>query len=76
MCGDLVRQVYPDYRPDYHRLVLINPNSSELLPQRRWDRENFNALAAMVVERVGGRAGVDHRLSCGARRGAARCSRR
>lgn len=46
----LIRQVHPDYRPDYHRVVLINPNSSELLPQRRWDRENFNALAAMVVE--------------------------
>jgi ADP-heptose:LPS heptosyltransferase len=46
----LVRQVYPDYRPDYHRIVLINPNSSELLPQRRWERENYNALAAMVVK--------------------------
>jgi len=46
----LIRQVYPEYRPDYHRIVLINPNSSELLPQRRWDRENFNALAAMVVQ--------------------------
>lgn len=46
----LVRQVYPDYRPDHHRIVLINPNSSELLPQRRWDRENYNALAAMVVK--------------------------
>jgi ADP-heptose:LPS heptosyltransferase len=46
----LVWQVYPDYRPDYHRIVLINPNSSELLPQRRWDRENFGALATMVVQ--------------------------
>ena len=45
----LVREVYPEYRPDYHRIVLINPNSSELLPQRRWSRENFAALAAMVV---------------------------
>ncbi|MFZ0747036.1 MAG: glycosyltransferase family 9 protein [Terracidiphilus sp.] len=45
----LVRQVYPDYRPDYHRLVLINPNSSELLPQRRWERDNFSTLARMVV---------------------------
>jgi ADP-heptose:LPS heptosyltransferase len=45
----LVRQVYADYRPDYHRIVLINPNSSELLPQRRWARDNFSALAAMVV---------------------------
>jgi len=46
---ELVREVYPDYLPDYHRIVLINPNSSELLPQRRWARENFSALARMVV---------------------------
>jgi len=47
---ELVSRVYPDYRPDYHRIVLINPNSSELLPQRRWDRENFCALGGMVAE--------------------------
>lgn len=45
----LVRQVYPEYRPEYHRIVLLNPNSSELLPQRRWPRDNFNALAALIV---------------------------
>ena len=45
----LVRQVYPEYRPEYHRIVLINPNSSEMLPQRRWPKENFAALAATVV---------------------------
>jgi ADP-heptose:LPS heptosyltransferase len=45
----LVRQVYPDYRPDYHRIVLINPNSSELLPQRRWERDRFSQLAELVV---------------------------
>ncbi len=45
----LVRQVYPQYKPDYHRIVLINPNSSELLPQRRWERDNFSALAEMVA---------------------------
>jgi len=44
-----VREVYPGYRPDYHRVVLINPNSSEMLPQRRWPQENFSALAALVV---------------------------
>src|SRR5579871_1291505 len=41
----LIRQVYPEYRPGYHRVVLVNPNSSELLPQRRWERDNFSALA-------------------------------
>ncbi len=45
----LIRQVYPEYRPEFHRVVLINPNSSELLPQRRWERENYNELAAKIV---------------------------
>ncbi len=45
----LVRKVYPAYTPEHHRIVLINPNSSEMLPQRRWPRANFAALAAMVV---------------------------
>ena len=46
---DLIRQVFPSYLPDHHRIVLINPNSSELLPQRRWERENFSQLAQIVV---------------------------
>ena len=45
----LVREVYPEYKPEVHRIVLINPNSSEMLPQRRWARSNYAALAAMVV---------------------------
>jgi ADP-heptose:LPS heptosyltransferase len=45
----LIRQVYPEYRPDYHRVVLLNPNSSELLPQRRWNRDNYNQLAGLIA---------------------------
>jgi ADP-heptose:LPS heptosyltransferase len=45
----LVLEVYPEYEPAYHRIVLINPNSSELLPQRRWPHENFAALGGMVA---------------------------
>ncbi len=30
-------------------LVIINPNSSELLPQRRWAPENFVTLARMIL---------------------------
>jgi ADP-heptose:LPS heptosyltransferase len=45
----LVREVYPEFRPDYHRIVLINPNSSEMLPQRRWPEANYAALAALVA---------------------------
>ena len=46
----LIRQVYPEYEPERNRIVLVNPNSSELLPQRRWARDNFSRLAQMVVE--------------------------
>ncbi|HTB95912.1 MAG TPA: glycosyltransferase family 9 protein [Terracidiphilus sp.] len=46
----LVREVYAQYNPDVHRIVLINPNSSELLPQRRWERENFIKVAELVVK--------------------------
>lgn len=46
----LIREVYPAYEPERNRIVLINPNSSEMLPQRRWPRENFAALAKLVVD--------------------------
>ncbi len=46
----LVREAYPAYQPGFHRIVLFNPNSSEMLPQRRWALDNFNTLASMVVE--------------------------
>lgn len=39
-----VQALYPDYQPEHHRLVLINPNASELLPQRRWPKERFQQL--------------------------------
>jgi len=45
----LIRQIYPEYQPGRHRIVLINPNSSELLPQRRWDRDNFCEVARLVA---------------------------
>lgn len=32
---------YPAYDSMRHRLVIINPNASDLLPQRRWMQENF-----------------------------------
>jgi ADP-heptose:LPS heptosyltransferase len=47
---DLVREVYPGYQPDFHRIVLINPNGSELVPTRRWPQENFIEIAHRVVQ--------------------------
>lgn len=45
----MVRDVYPDYSPGYHRIVLINPNSSEMLPQRRWEEDSYCSLGGMVA---------------------------
>jgi len=36
-----IRGAYPQYDEARHRIVLINPNASELLPQRRWMPERF-----------------------------------
>ena len=38
-----------NYRPGRHRLVLINPNASELLVQRRWAPENYAALIRLIL---------------------------
>jgi ADP-heptose:LPS heptosyltransferase len=44
-----VREDYPDYDPAHHRLVLINPNASELLIQRRWMPERYISLMQRIV---------------------------
>lgn len=46
--GDLLRRVCPSITPR-HRIVLFNPNASELLPLRRWPMENYIALAKRLV---------------------------
>lgn len=39
----------PMYNKEQHRLVLINPNASELLPQRRWMPERYVVLADKIL---------------------------
>ena len=41
----------PHFRPESHRLVLFNPNASEMLPQRRWPAEHFAQLAHAMLAR-------------------------
>jgi len=45
-----VRECYPDYESDKHRIVLINPNASELLVQRRWMPERYVQLVQEVLD--------------------------
>jgi len=51
MIFDSVKNCYPEYDRDRHRLVLMNPNASDLLPQRRWPKENFILLMQKLLER-------------------------
>lgn len=46
---EMVRRHYPAYQRGRHRLVLINPNASELLPQRRWLPERFVELMQRIL---------------------------
>jgi ADP-heptose:LPS heptosyltransferase len=46
-----VAGVFPPFEPARHRLVLLNPNASDLLPQRRWPVEHFAQLGRRIVER-------------------------
>lgn len=44
-----IKQCYPEYQANAHRIVLINPNASDLLPQRRWPKEKFIELMQSIL---------------------------
>jgi ADP-heptose:LPS heptosyltransferase len=44
-----VSRALPAWQPG-QRLVLINPNASDLLPQRRWPRDRFESLMRRILE--------------------------
>lgn len=45
-----IREDFPDYDPQQHRVVLINPNASELLVQRRWMPDRYVLLMKRILE--------------------------
>jgi len=49
--ADKIARLLPDYRPDEKRVVLFNPNASEMLPQRRWPAAHFADLARRMLAR-------------------------
>lgn len=44
-----VKAVMPRYEEGRDRLVLINPNASELLPQRRWPPDHYQELIRQLL---------------------------
>lgn len=45
----MVQGYYQDYDKNKHRLILVNPNASELLPQRRWLPERYVELMKRIL---------------------------
>ncbi len=45
-----VREDFSTYDPQHHRIVLINPNASELLVQRRWMPDRYVLLMKRILE--------------------------
>ena len=46
----LAKEAHIDYTPGKDRLILINPNASDLLPQRRWAQQRFSELIQAIAQ--------------------------
>lgn len=46
-----LRLLSADFDPARHRLLLVNTSLGDLLPQRRWPRENYARLIDVLLER-------------------------
>lgn len=44
-----IKILTPEFSPEKNPIVLINPNASDLLPQRRWLPENFVSLMRKIL---------------------------
>jgi ADP-heptose:LPS heptosyltransferase len=42
-----IKDLYPSWR--HEKVVLFNVNASDMLPQRRWQQENFAAVASQLL---------------------------
>lgn len=43
-----IKELYPAWR--HEKVVLFNVNASDMLPQRRWQQENFAAVAKQLLD--------------------------
>jgi ADP-heptose:LPS heptosyltransferase len=48
---DIVVDCFSEYSPEKHKIILINPNASELLIQRRWPPLHYVQLIKMILEK-------------------------
>jgi ADP-heptose:LPS heptosyltransferase len=48
---DIVKNCFLEFNPELQKIVLINPNASELLIQRRWPPSHYIQLIKMILEK-------------------------
>ena len=48
---DIVRGCTNEFNPQKNKIILINPNASELLIQRRWPQSNYVQLIKMILDK-------------------------
>ena len=46
---DKLMVLKPDFSPGQYRIVLVNPNASDLLPQRRWMPERYLEVVSRIL---------------------------
>ncbi|TKB58287.1 glycosyltransferase family 9 protein [Ferrimonas aestuarii] len=46
---DKIQSRYPQFVPGQQRIMLVNPNASDLLPQRRWFKDRFAQVIRQVL---------------------------
>lgn len=46
----IIAQRYAAFDPQNTPVILVNSNASDLLPQRRWERENYGDVIKMMLE--------------------------
>ena len=47
---DIVSDCFPGFNPDKHKIILVNPNASELLIQRRWPPQYYAKVIKMILD--------------------------
>lgn len=47
---EIIAQKYEGFDPEVNPVILVNSNASDLLPQRRWDRENYCEVIKKILD--------------------------
>lgn len=46
----VISQMFEGFDKDKNPIILVNSNASDLLPQRRWDKENYGDVIKLILD--------------------------